>query len=566
MIFLDFEVFKYDWAVVFIDVMNQKEKVIVNDRQELIDYYKANKQRIFVGFNINHYDQYIFKGIILGMNPTDINKHIIVDKEPGWNYSEAFRNVYINIYDVFTGFNGLKTLEAFMGHSIVETSVDFNTDRKLTESEIEEVIDYCRYDVQETIEIFMRRQDEFQTTMDLITEFNLPIYNISRSNAQLSAIVLEATRQLRRDEFKLDIPAELKLDKYDHVRRWYLNPVNHNYDRELIVDIMGVPHIFKWGGLHGAKANYIRSGKFVLVDVSSYYPSMMIQYNYHSRNIARRELFEDMYNERFRLKAEGNPKEEIFKLVLNTTYGCMGYKFNNLYDPRMRNNVCVTGQLLLLDLLESFESVPNIELIQSNTDGILLRYDSDTELRHIKAITDEWSNRTRLNVGYDYFNRIIQKDVNNYIAVGEEYSAFVGGYIKDLSELDYDLPVINKALREYFINGTDPREYIENENKLIEFQKIVKVSRLYDYAIHNGKKLPEKTLRVFASKSESDSEVLKYRNVDGKVQTAKFANTSERSFIDNGYIVGKNIPRKLDKEWYIMLAYRRIQQFKGEIK
>lgn len=560
MVFLDFEVFKHDWLAVFIDVTNESEKVIVNDRQELTDYYNENIKRIWVGFNINHYDQFIMKGIILGMDPTKINNHIIYNKKPGWEYSDLFWKVKMNIYDVFTGYNGLKTLEAFMGHDIMETSVDFKLDRKLTDDEIQEVIKYCRYDVEQSIEVFIRRQDEFTTKMDLIKEFKLPLHHIGRSNAQLSAIVLGAVNQRRRDEFKIDIPEELRVTKYNDIVRWYTNPVNHNYNKKQEVEVMGVNHIFAWGGLHGARNNYIEEGNFILVDVSSYYPSLMIEYDYMSRNIRNKEEFQNMYNERFRLKSEGDPKEEIFKLVLNTTYGCMGYKFNNLYDPRMRNNVCVTGQLLLLDLLESFDSVSNIKLIQTNTDGILLKYRTNQQLEEIKSIVDEWSHRTRLNVGYDKYNKIIQKDVNNYIALGEE-DEFVGGYIKDLHELDNDLPVINKAIRAYFMEGIKPSEYINSENRLIEFQKIVKISRLYDYAIHNGQELQEKTLRVFASKDSTDGPVMKYR----PDQTANFANTSENSFINNGNIVGKNIPRKLNKDWYINLANRRIKQFKGVI-
>ena len=567
MIFYDFEVFKHDWLVHFIDVINQVEKTIVNDRDELIEYYEKNSTNLWIGFNNLHYDQFIFKGILLGMNPTDINDFIINQKNPEWKYSDAFWRLELNQYDVFSGFNGLKQLEAFMGHNIMETSVPFNIDRKLTDEELQDVIKYCKYDVEQTIEVFLRRQGEFNSKMDLIKEFNLPLSNISKTNAQLSAEVLDAVKQTRRDEFDLDFPEEMRVNKYKDIVRWYQNPVNHDYTKKLEVDVAGVPHIFAWGGLHGARDNYIKEGKFVLVDVSSYYPSLMIQYDYMSRNISDKSNFSDMYDERFKLKKAKDPKEGIFKLILNTTYGCMGYKFNKLHDQRMRNNVCVTGQLLLLDLLESFEKVRGIEVVQSNTDGILLRYETDNQLNKIKEISTEWSERTRLNLDYDYFYKIIQKDVNNYIALGEDYNVFVGGYVKDLDELDYDLPVVNKAIREYFINGTSPEEYIGKENRLIEFQKVVKISNKYDYAIHNERQLQEKTIRVFASKDPNDSEVLKYRKLeDGKEQYVKFANTSTTSFVDNGYIKDKTIPRKLDKQWYIDLTWRRIKQFIGEEK
>ena len=563
MIFYDMEVFREDWLGHFIDIQNRKTYTIVNDSKELSDLYNENKDRIWVGYNNKHYDQFIFKGILLEIDPWEINNWIINLKQSGWKFSDAFWEIPMINYDLFSGFHGLKQLEAFMGHDIRETTVDFTIDRKLTDKELEEVINYCKYDVEQTIEVFMRRQNDFNTTLDLVKEFNLPFHFMDRTNAQLSAEVLRAVPQTRRDEFDLNFPKELEVDKYKRIVRWYQNPINMDYTKKLETHVFGVPHIFAWGGLHGARDNYIKEGKFVLVDVSSYYPSLMIEYDYISRNVLEPKLFEEIYNERFRLRAKGDTKQEAYKLVLNTTYGCMGYKYNKLYDPLMRNNVCVTGQLFLLDLIEKFEQIRGIELVQSNTDGILLRYSTESQLEQIKQASEEWSKRTRMNLDYDYFYKIIQKDVNNYMAIGEDKSEFVGGYVKDLDDLYYDLPVINKAIREYFINGVNPRDYIYKEDRLIEFQKIVTVSRLYDYAIHNNQRLPEKTLRVFASNDFRDGTALKYRTVDGRPQYAKFANTPEKAFIDNGYIKDKKAPVKLDKEWYIELAENRINQFYG---
>ena len=49
-IFYDFEVFKYDWLVVFIDVINKKRKIIVNDKDKLrsIEKIKYNIDAIYI--------------------------------------------------------------------------------------------------------------------------------------------------------------------------------------------------------------------------------------------------------------------------------------------------------------------------------------------------------------------------------------------------------------------------------------------------------------------------------------------------------------------------------------
>ena len=48
-----------------------------------------------------------------------------------------------------------------MGNTIKETSVPFDIDRKLTDAEIAETVKYCKSDVYNTIEVFMRIKSEF---------------------------------------------------------------------------------------------------------------------------------------------------------------------------------------------------------------------------------------------------------------------------------------------------------------------------------------------------------------------------------------------------------------------
>ena len=169
--------------------------------------------------------------------------------------------------------------------------------------------------------------------MSVLKAFDLPLNLISKTKVQLSAIILDAVKQLRDDEFDIEYPHTLKIEKYKEVKRWYDNPLNRDYDKSLEIDIAGVPHIFAWGGLHGARNNYIGTGHFLNVDVASYYPSLMIKYNWGSRNCPSFEKYKTIYETRLKLKHEGKKKEQApFKIVLNGTYGAMKDKFNNLYD------------------------------------------------------------------------------------------------------------------------------------------------------------------------------------------------------------------------------------------
>ena len=154
MIFYDFEVFKYDWLVVLIDLYEQKETVIINNREQLEAFYMAHKDQIWAGYNSRNYDQYILKGILSGFKPKKVNDWIIVQDKPGYRFSTLFRQWPLINYDCMPNPPiSLKALEAFMGHSIKETSVPFDIDRPLTERELAETVKYCRHDVEETVEV-----------------------------------------------------------------------------------------------------------------------------------------------------------------------------------------------------------------------------------------------------------------------------------------------------------------------------------------------------------------------------------------------------------------------------
>ena len=564
MLFFDFECFKYNWLVVIHDAVNNQRHVFIDDARGLTNFYNDNKDNIWIGYNSRHYDQWILKAIVAGLSPQRMNKHIIEKGKHGALFSSLIRGIQLYTYDVMNSFNSLKQLEGFMGESIKETSVSFNIDRPLTEQELKEVVEYCTHDVEQTIKVFELTIEEFTSQLALLKAFNLPMELISKTKAQLSAKILGASQKSHDDEFNLQIPDTIKLDKYKYILEWYKNPVNLNYDSKLEVDVAGVPHVFAWGGLHGARPKYTGRGIFVNVDVASYYPSLMIEYDFASRNIANRGKYAEIYKERLRLKAAKDPKQQPYKIVLNSTYGAMKDKHNPLYDPLQANNVCVAGQLMLLDLIEKLE--PVAQIIQSNTDGVLVKIDDMKDLDLIKMICGEWEKRTRMVLEYDLFTGVYQKDVNNYIIVDEKggYKS-KGAYVKKLNRLDYDLPIVNKALVQYLINNVPVEETINNATDLIDFQKIVKVSSKYLYGTHGNTRLNERVLRVFASRSLNDEGVFKVKHGTGgnAYRVEKIANTPPNCFIVNENIQGAKVPRKLDRQYYIDVTKKRIKDFLG---
>ena len=263
MLFYDFEVFAYDWLVVVMDMTAKKTHVIINSPEQLEALYKANMKEIWCGFNSRHYDQYILKAILCGFDPKKVNDYIIVKGNPGWKFSSLFNQFPLNNYDVMMNIDrGLKSFEGFMGNSIKETSVPFDIDRKLTEEEIAETVKYCKHDVEQTVQVFLQRKKDFEAHIGLVKLAckgkPLDMSLISKTKPQLSAIILDARRDIERDdEFDIDFPFSMRIEKYSKVVEWYENPANRCYQKDgkknqLDIMVAGVPHQFGWGGVHGA--------------------------------------------------------------------------------------------------------------------------------------------------------------------------------------------------------------------------------------------------------------------------------------------------------------------------
>ncbi|MDW5524666.1 hypothetical protein R6Z02_12980 [Carnobacterium maltaromaticum] len=565
MLFYDFEVFKHDWLVVIVNTETKTEVVIENDLEKFIDFYNENKNNIWVGYNSRHYDQYIVKGIVCGFTPQEVNDWIIMQRKPGWQFSRAFFKVKFYNFDIMNGFHSLKQLEAFMGHDIRETTVPFDIDRKLIRKELNEVIFYCRHDVNETIEVFMNRIEEFQSHLQLINEFELPLKYISKTQAQLSSIILGANKvkNIEADELDMLFPETMRITKYKSVVDFYKE--NEDKGRKLVIEICGVKHVFAWGGVHGAEDNVnitcADDEYLIMADVDQLYPTIMVKYNLLSRAVSNPSIFQNILDTSLRLKKEKKKKErEPFKRICNITYGAEGDQFNNMYDPRNRKLVCIFGQLLLLDLIEQSEEIKSLKLIQSNTDGVLIKI-KKTDFDLLDDILFEWEERTGLNMSVDFYKTIIQKDVNNYILVDHDgnYKS-KGAYVKKLDNLDYDLPIVNKAVVDYLVHGIPVSVTISKCNELREFQKVIKISNKYEYAILGNKKQSEKVFRLFASNDKNDKQLRKVK--DGS--PSKIAYTPDICFIDNTDVTTKKVPAKLDKVWYIEMAKKRINDFLGK--
>ena len=142
----DIEVFSDDWIVVFRDPESDYHTVIHNDNHYLREFL-SQPDIVIGGFNNKHYDDWIILTMLLGGSNVEVKKHndfIIEEGRNGWEFpfiqfkKRTFKSFDLRD-DIADEQISLKAIEGNLKLPIVESSVPFNIDRKLTPEELEKI-------------------------------------------------------------------------------------------------------------------------------------------------------------------------------------------------------------------------------------------------------------------------------------------------------------------------------------------------------------------------------------------------------------------------------------------
>lgn len=585
LIVYDVEVFCEDWLVIFKDIETGKYTCVHNDNEELKEC--ISEDCIYIGFNSKHYDQFIIKAICCGFTPQEVKQvnDFIIGGGQGWecpmlrDFFFRFNNVDIKD-DMQMGLS-LKAIEGHLGLSVEESTVPFDIDRPLTEEELKETAKYCIHDVDTTEKLVELRKDYLKNKIHIGKLAGLDeVKAMGMTNAKLTAALLKAEQKPHDDERKYVYPPNLKREYipqevFDFFDRMYDPEIS---DKELFSDkqtfsIGDCPGVVGYGGIHAAIPNYffVESEDRVIrnKDVASYYPHLMTLCGYTSRNIPSAKVFEDVLETRMKAKASGDKATaNALKLVVNTTYGALLNKYNDLFDPLMGRSVCITGQLFLMELAQHlYADIPDLKIVQLNTDGIMVECDRKY-LPILDEICDEWQSRTGFELEEDAVVRIAQKDVNNYVEVQEGGKAkSKGGYlVRGIStvgafNINNNACIVAAAVKEYLVNGVPVEDTINGCNDIFQFQLIAKAGVKYREAYHlvDGEKVPvQKVNRVYATKDERYGKLFKVKAENDS--TAKIEMLPEHCIIDNDNHLTID---DVDKTFYIEMAKKRINDFLG---
>lgn len=277
---------------------------------------------------------------------------------------------------------------------------------------------------------------------------------------------------------KVELKAKKKgVTQYSYWKTWQVADA-------LNVVINGFQFDFGVGGIHGSVTSQVvdADGDNIIkdADVSSMYPNLAIANRVYPEHLGEGfcDIYQDVY-ERRKSYAKGTPENAVMKLALNGVYGDSNNQYSPFYDPKYTMTITINGQLSICLLAERLMQIPNLQIIQVNTDGITCKFDKKYSEMY-DSICKGWEKTTGLQLEFADYSKMIIRDVNNYIAV------YTNGKLKRKGAYEYkDLGwhqnhsslVIPKAVEAFFINNVPIEDFIKNHDDKWDFMLRTKVPR-----------------------------------------------------------------------------------------
>jgi hypothetical protein len=582
LLFYDIEVTAFDSLVVFLNrnkeevahFWNNRDRKTTEDPSGFEDIPDLIRDKTLVGYNNYFYDDNI---LTVMMNfatswPDFIkatNDRIISGERFSGRKSPLIRSLD-TMQQIDVSHPSLKQIEGNMGISIVESSVDFNIGRPLTDAEREEMLFYCRHDVAATVDIYnLREKSYFETKESLLTMMpEDKRTSAARWNTTtLSANILLGDTGLVAWE-KHGVPAKYwrNVEEIPSAVWDMWEDITGSMEavtgkgRSVKIKAYGCTFVFGLGGLHGAPDKPLVASNIKLADVGSMYPSLIKMLRALGDAT---DMYDSIRLERLAIKHSDPVRAGALKLVLNSVYGLFKSKYSALFNPMASATVCIYGQIALFKLCGMLHDA-GYKIINANTDGVAFVDDPELGGAYL-YICKEWEKEFEgLLLEVDEFDKWIQKDVNNYIATHDGQIKVKGGevnkYHKDKFFSNNNIRIVQKALVDNLVYGTPVyKTFVDNLDKPILWQYILKAGGTFQGVQDAAGVWQNNVNRVFAAKPEypGTTKLYKIRKDGGQVN---FPDSPERMFIWNGDL--KDIPdfkEMIDLDHYMDLVNKKLR-------
>ena len=408
-------------------------------------------------------------------------------------------------YNNHARMTSLKKLQIALRYDNVQDMPYKHTDSIRTKEQAIEILDYNLNDVDSTLDFYLRSKPKIDLRRGIYKKYGLNCMNFPDSKigedltlklycdevgADEKVIRKKRTKrgsfdfsecipkyvEFQTEEFKglLEYLKEIKVKELKGSFKYSFTYKDFTFD-------LGT------GGIHGCiKAGVYESTDthlIVDVDVASLYPSLAIVNKLYPKHLGKEflDVYENvLLNPRLEAKKNGDKVMNTgFKLALNSVYGKSNSEYSWLFDPLYTLKTTLAGQLSLCMLSEMLMSgIEDLTMLQINTDGVTVIIPK-TEKKKLYNTCVDWENKTGLILEYASYNKMIIRDVNNYIALDTNGKVKSKGTFKTYSQTMKDeeyhkslsQTIVTEALNKYFLEGTPVEDTIYSCTNIYDFCK-----------------------------------------------------------------------------------------------
>ncbi len=614
---MDYETLSNCFIGVFEGIKSEDQEIFVvhesrNDIRELVEFLDRNiyYEEWHVSFNGLGFDSQITESIIrnkewlIEQSPEKIAKFIygkaqdVIYKQNNGEFLEySPRDLSIRQLDVFklnhwdnnAKRSSLKWIQYTMDWTNIIDMPIRHTEH-IVEEQIPEIIRYCINDVKSTKQIMNLSKSQIELRRTLTEEYGIDLYSASepRISKELFLLFLSQKtgikkwdlKQMRTHRARITVKniilpyIEFKTATFQNLLKKFQEVVIYPGETKggfkYSVQYKGVKTDYGLGGIHGARSTKVYESNEDMVimtsDVTSFYPNLAIRNKWAPAHLEQDDfcdLYEWFFEERKKIPKK-DPKNYVYKIILNSTYGLSNDENSFLYDPEFTMRITINGQLSLSMLYEMIcEEIPNAVPLMQNTDGLETLIPREYVDKYMD-ICKRWEDITQLQLEHDTYSKIILGDVNNYIAITED------GKSKCKGRFEYDnlalhknksFLIIPKAIHAYFVDGIKPEDFLAQNQNIFDYCGGVKIKgdwSFYEHHIVNGEyevKPLQHTIRYFVSKS--GSKIIKKNNTDGReiqVEAGKWMQTTLINYTEKEFS-----EYDINYDYYLENIYKEIR-------
>lgn len=560
-IFLFVGKFKGDSNVHVFEMSTRK-----NQKQDLLNWlsYLQNARVEMVGYNNLGFDYPIIHRLLNEVHTFDYrtakqtSDQIIGSQNYGQagQYNVPFREriiaqidlTKVNHFDNANRRTSLKALQFAMRSESVE-DLPFDPSIDLTSAQMDLLIKYCIHDVTETEKFLIKCEHLIDFRKELVDTGVLSGDVLNYSDVKIGTEYLvkkigrakcysqgNTPKQTYRDVIRFN---EIILPKIQFMTEPFQAVLDWFKEQKVIVKsedeppkhearLAGIDFFFGVGGVHASVENkaFHSDDEFIIkdIDVTGMYVSVAVANGFYPEHLGQDFVvaYKQLQTDRARYK-KGTSMNKVLKLAGNGVYGNSDNPFSCFYDPKYPKQVTINGQLQILQLCEILSLIPNLTIIQANTDGVTVRLPRDLEYLY-SMWKSHWESDTGLALEEVEYNSMFIRDVNNYLCVTSQGKIKrKGAYAFPLTDEDYEgywnkdysMLCVPKAVEQVLIHKVKPLDVLLLNHDKFDFMMRQKTP--VGSTIFIGEKPASKTVRYYVStKGQPMTKVMKPKGEAGQ--------------------------------------------------